>query len=336
MAAGLKLGDLRNTGWFAASTARMSRRKLDDQEGMTKNTIDVDRERITVCLAADRRFAFPLAVTLSSISATHPGNLCRVFVIAEGFDDQSRATIGQAAAGLDIQWLDVTDMGLDGVRLPWPDVVTKATCFRLLLPELLPSGIEKVIYLDCDTVVCGSLAELWATPLGGGHLVAAVHDAYTPWAGAPGGTAWRELDLPPSTPYFNAGVMVIPVERWLSEDLGRRAVDLMNQRELIYMDQCALNALIRGAWYALPPKWNLQSAHVNGWHFGWVVSGEAAMQEALDSPAIVHYSSGDVKPWQTSKHDLSNKWYEALDRTIWKGWRPTSADDRSGVTPPRL
>jgi lipopolysaccharide biosynthesis glycosyltransferase len=303
---------------------------------MMRNDADGDNGRITICLGADRRFAFPLAVTLSSIRATHPGDLCRVFVVADGFDEQSRATVSEAAGGLDLQWFDMKDVGLNCVRLPWPDVVSKATCFRLLLPDLLPLGTERVIYLDCDTIVCGSLQELWATPFAEGQLVAAVHDAYAPWAGAPGGTAWRDLNLLPSTPYFNAGVMVIPVQRWRRENIGPRAVSLMNERELIYMDQCALNALIRGAWYALEPKWNLQSPHVNGWHFGWVLSGEAAMQEALESPIIVHYSSGDAKPWRTAKHGLSHKWYEALDRTAWKGWRPTPAEGQSGIILPRI
>jgi hypothetical protein len=120
-----------------------------------RNDADGDNGRITICLGADRRFAFPLAVTLSSIRATHPGDLCRVFVVADGFDEQSRATVSEAAGGLDLQWFDMKDVGLNCVRLPWPDVVSKATCFRLLLPDLLPLGTEQSFVDLCRS--CGQL-----------------------------------------------------------------------------------------------------------------------------------------------------------------------------------
>ena len=39
--------------------------------------------------------------------------------------------------------------------------ITKATYYRLLFAEILPDSINKVIYLDCDMIVLGSIAELW-------------------------------------------------------------------------------------------------------------------------------------------------------------------------------
>jgi len=300
-------------------------------------SVNPDSEKITICLGADRRFAFPLAVTLSSIRTSQVPDRCRVFIFGEGYDEQSRAAVEKSIDGpLDITWFDTKDFSLGSVRLPWPDVVTKATCFRLMMPSFLPPGTERIIYIDCDTVVCSSLEELWATPLAEEQFVGAVYDAFVPWAGAPSGTAWRELGLPPATPYFNAGVMVIPVARWLAEDIGPRAVKLMNERELIYMDQCALNALFCGRWRSVHPKWNLQTPHMNSWHFGWVLYGEKEMQEAFDAPAIIHYSSGDTKPWLSGKHELSHKWYQALDQTIWKGWRPVPAEDGANIILPQL
>ena len=36
---------------------------------------------------------------------------------------------------------------------------------RLFLGELLPESVKKVIYLDCDTIVLGSLKKLWRLAL---------------------------------------------------------------------------------------------------------------------------------------------------------------------------
>jgi lipopolysaccharide biosynthesis glycosyltransferase len=40
-------------------------------------------------------------------------------------------------------------------------IVSLANYYRLLIPELLPSEIEKVIYLDCDIILNKDISELW-------------------------------------------------------------------------------------------------------------------------------------------------------------------------------
>ena len=43
--------------------------------------------------------------------------------------------------------------------MPWP---VSLSCYaRLFVSELLPSEIDRVLYLDCDTVITSSLSELW-------------------------------------------------------------------------------------------------------------------------------------------------------------------------------
>src|SRR5262245_42672933 len=39
--------------------------------------------------------------------------------------------------------------------------LTEVTYYRLLLPELLPTTLHRVIYLDCDVYVGRDLAGLW-------------------------------------------------------------------------------------------------------------------------------------------------------------------------------
>ncbi|MBQ8692167.1 MAG: hypothetical protein IJ520_03390, partial [Synergistaceae bacterium] len=44
--------------------------------------------------------------------------------------------------------------------------LTAGALYRLFMPEVL-SGLDKVIYLDCDIVVNMDIAELWDIDLGG-------------------------------------------------------------------------------------------------------------------------------------------------------------------------
>ena len=37
---------------------------------------------------------------------------------------------------------------------------------RLFAPKVLPESVERALYLDCDTIVCGSIEPLYETELG--------------------------------------------------------------------------------------------------------------------------------------------------------------------------
>ena len=65
--------------------------------------------------------------------------------------------------------------------------------------------MKRVIYLDCDMLICGSIAELWYQPLGTA-IVAAVVD--------PGFTQHAVLGLESTAPYFNFGMLLIHLEQW--------------------------------------------------------------------------------------------------------------------------
>lgn len=41
---------------------------------------------------------------------------------------------------------------------------------RLLIARIVPEDIDRILYLDCDTVVTGSLEQLWATDLSDCYL----------------------------------------------------------------------------------------------------------------------------------------------------------------------
>ena len=94
--------------------------------------------------------------------------------------------------------------------------------------EILP--VERILYLDADTLVRKSLKTLWDVDLGGKCLAAA------PDIGFPMG-----LDETRRSPYFDSGVMLM--------DVAKARLDMKELRKLVsqmknakYKDQDALNA----------------------------------------------------------------------------------------------
>ncbi len=184
------------------------------------------------------------------------------------------------------------------------------TYARFLFQDMFPD-LGKVIYLDVDTLVLGDLAELYKTPLEGKCVAAAVgrstDRADHPW----GILNYKELGIPPETPYFNAGVMVMDLEAWREEKLAQKCMEYAaNHSDLcIFWDQTVMNTLLAGNFVSLEGKWNQQ---FNG------------PDKFYSKEGILHFCGPD-KPWNHGNllpEDLKDLFFDELDRTALKGWRP--------------
>ena len=288
---------------------------LDVDEGMSAGRAEV----IHVAMAADAGFVMPLAVALTSLALAHdPGELA-VTVLHDGIAEPDRERIGRNLAGrFEVCWRQVATEELDGAQ--YMNDLSQATVFRLQLPELVAPSLERVIFLDADTVVCGSLRPLWEMDLAG-HLLAAVRDSGAPFAAGPHGTDWKRLGLEPSEPYFNAGLLVIGLQAWRSAAVSSAVLEVLREFSTPWGDQCGLNAVLHGRWKELPRRWNVQTSDAEERSLAWALWPDDVRQ-ALSDPAVIHYTERD-KPWDPgTHHPLAGRWYEALDQTAWSGWRP--------------
>jgi len=277
---------------------------------------------IVVVLAADSRFTKQVAVAIAGISRS-ARRAHRVFVLHDGYDPALMAQLsGVAGESISLNWHDARSA--DTARAQLPAHLPDATLFRLRISDVLPEEIERAIYIDADVAIQRPLDELWDLNLDE-HGVAAVRDAVIPWAAAPLGLAWSELDLPPDLPYFNSGVLVIETARWRSQQVREHALELLAQHRFLHADQCALNTVLAGRWTRVGPEWNLQAGHLTGDRsLAWVTEPSDILGAAIDDPAIVHFTHGPLgRPWEHHcTHPYRDLWFEHLDLTPWKGWRP--------------
>ncbi len=284
-----------------------------------------DSERVTVACAANADFAVPLAVTVASLLANlSPDRSVELWVVDAGMGAEARARLRRSwpRRSLRLRWVRADPDLLPDLPL-WGRMGPE-TYLRLAVGELLPSRVRKVIWLDCDLVVLGDLAELWDHPLDGAGLLAA-QDLVVPYVSSPlGVSAFRELGLLPETKYFNAGVMVIDLEWWRRHDISRRVVDYLQRHHdtAALWDQEGLNAVLAGAWAELDPRWN-QIASVSGRRFFKAphLSPEA-YRSVVEDPLIIHFA-GSLKPWLHHLPDPARDlFFRYVDTTAWAGWRP--------------
>jgi lipopolysaccharide biosynthesis glycosyltransferase len=193
----------------------------------------------------------------------------------------------------------------------WPSYLTAASLLRLRLPSVL-KDIDRVVYLDCDLVVLSDIATLYDTDLSDFPLAACLDFWLTgaPPFAPPGWDVgeWHKflrevVRLTDSKAYFNAGVMVMDLERFRSTGLIHAADQFLKQTnyETPFVDQEALNHVIDGAFVRLDTRWNVLAAlgHSDPW--------------------IIHYA-GPYKPWSCEGRRITpwNRrfWLEAAESAV--------------------
>ena len=187
---------------------------------------------------------------------------------------------------------------------------------RICIPSLLPK-IDKLLCLDCDMVVTQSLEELFNIDIEN-YYVAAVEDSVSSrWA--------ARLNFSDKKLYFNAGMLLINCKKWRKENIEQKALDYIktNKAKLAPLhDQDVYNALFVGKVKFLSKQFNLQYHPSYGKSRG---ADYSDMQEAINSPVIIHYASPD-KPWFIfSRHPFRTEYFKYLKLTPWKNekypWR---------------
>ena len=185
---------------------------------------------------------------------------------------------------------------------------------RLLLDQLLPPEVERILYLDSDLYVRAPIERLLELDLEGKPLAAAPEPGrHHLVRGDDMRTRLSPFD--PADPYFNSGVLVIDRAAWARADLPAYLAELRRTGEIgkLYHDQDVLNLKFRGDWLRLDPLWNVTKPH--------------PALRALD-PYIVHYTTGQ-KPWNllsyvafgsSYKHVMTadiRRRYTAYRRRLW-------------------
>ncbi len=128
---------------------------------------------------------------------------------------------------------------------------TKYSCYRLLVSACIQE--DKVIYLDCDTIVLQPLDELYNIDLGN-SLVGGVVD---------GGVKLHEklsIGITDEEPYFNAGVILLNCKAIRDEALTQVFIERVNNTRSKWIDQDCINYVARGRKLTINTIYNVCTA----------------------------------------------------------------------------
>jgi hypothetical protein len=281
-------------------------------------TLEADRpprsERAVV-FACDGQYARFAMVAAEQVARLHPErdfDICLCYM-----DERPPEPPGLAHLGVRYCRVPTGDL-FDGLRLDAGR--TQVVYLRLSLPAAFAGEYRRLLYLDGDVFVQGGdFAALLGVELGE-HPIGAVRD----------NSQWRTPGRRPKqfkvlgvegAPYFNAGVMLIDVERFNARGVLEACVALGRERRevMIRHDQNLLNATLRGDWAELSPKWN--------WQYTWA----SRLFEAMEDANVVHFI-GPRKPWNDERGEFPLRFKRAY-RAFMAEHFPEQPVGQDGVLP---
>lgn len=140
-------------------------------------------------------------------------------------------------------------------KLHTRDYYTKTTYFRLFIPNLYPQ-YDKAIYLDCDVIVLGDIAELYNQDIGD-NLVAAVPDDVIQTNPVFQEYVERVVGIATYKNYFNAGVLLMNLDEMRKFDFQAKFLYLLETVKFaVVQDQDYLNRLCKGRTKILDAIWD--------------------------------------------------------------------------------
>jgi lipopolysaccharide biosynthesis glycosyltransferase len=243
----------------------------------------MEKQMLNVFFVVDKNFITHFTVSLTSLLENNRDIDISVYVIHD-LDDKfafdNIISFCKSKYNVILNIIEIDNSIFD--NLPITDNISKASYFRLLLADILPQNVLSGLYIDCDTIVTGSLKDLLEISFfdqgdkNKEYSLLAVSDAN----GAKEVLRLNELGVD-SKFYFNAGVLFINLEKWRSDAVSKKIMIVAEQYKdhLKWHDQDVLNIFFVN-------KSGKLDAGYNGF----------ASKLLPKMPVILHFN-GSSKPW---------------------------------------
>lgn len=260
-------------------------------------------DTLNLLVTLDERYLPHLNVMLFSLLRANPGYRFDVYVLHTAIPEKAfgatEETLGERGRLLPLK---VNDPRLDGA--PTSGRYPREIYYRIFAAKYLPRDLERVLYLDPDLIVNGSVLPLYETDMREYYFAAASHI----------GEILRvfnsfRLDMDEGGPYVNSGVMLMNLELLRREqdiDEVFRFISLYKSR-LMLPDQDIISGLYGSRIYALDAfRYNMTEKLFRRHS---LTEKELTLDWVRRNAVIIHYC-GRNKPWKPNYRGQLDVFYK--------------------------
>ncbi len=264
----------------------------------------------------------------------HMEKVC-VYVLGENINDDSRSKLEQVISEFHREIIFVNTEALI-TKMKSMDMPTYrgsyAANMRLFLDEVLDTSIDRVLYLDADTIVNRRLDELFETDLEDKTIGMVLESL--------GASHKKQIELSIDEEYYNSGVILFDMEQWRNHNYSQKIAEHVRYKRNNYPapDQDLLNVVCRGDIKRLDAKYNFQPVHAV---FGDKLFLKVMHPEVYYSTEQLASSRKDIYiyhcfrfigefPWhENNVHPYGSVFDSYLKMSPWKSYEKTAADTGS-------
>lgn len=280
--------------------------------------------RLCVAYGSDDNYAKQLGVSMMSLFQTNKEfDEIHVFVMDCGIEETNKGRLLSIVEkyGRSLQFVSIKDY-VDGLNLNMgARKIAVSSYSRLFLEEAIPEEYNKILYLDCDTIIKDDIKEYWNTNLNG-YMAAGVQDTVDK-------IFLKKIGLPADYCYINAGVLLINLDGWRKNNLQQKFIDFIKKFDgnVPHHDQGTINGVCSGKLLTVPLRYNVTS---NIYSFSaktikniYSVKSfydQEELDDAKSNPAILHYTTGLVgRPWEDAcTHPMKNEYVDVASISPWR------------------
>lgn len=257
------------------------------------------RQKIRISMALDNNLVYPTLVSMASACANNNetnNTLVYYLLLSHNFDKKNIEIFESLKLNYTVR-INYYIIPPRFSRLRRWTSYTDCIYYKLLLPLILPN-VERLIFLDCDTLIYKDLSEMYNLDFNGSYVLG--YPFHNPESLDNWGIKVKN--------YINVGVMLINMEKIIkhNKDFDLLQFSVKNNGKLFFPEQDAINVFFYPDTGLLPLKYgiylfgNITIFQKIVKKFLRVKLNETELSEAIDDPAIVHFSCCFPKVWSKS------------------------------------
>lgn len=181
-------------------------------------------------------------------------------------------------------------------------------------------NIDKIIYLDSDTIINGSLQSMWDIDLENHYFC--LHKTITK-------SVTKKLKLNYFDPFFNDGIAIVNCQLLRKDNLKYKFIDFINKFNGVppFLSEGVINVVCKNKISILPPRFNyfsvfflfsFQELNILAMEEEYI-SEELFIEESLN-PIIIHYlAEWFNRPWHSNCiHPMKDLYIKYKEMSPWK------------------
>lgn len=276
-----------------------------------------------VMYTCDNNYVWLMGISTISLFENNKGtDDLKVYLLGDEISKENKEELKKIGDkyNREVEVIDVPKLNIPSslVSVRWP----LSAFIRLFSGVILPADVDRILYLDCDTIITGDISELDMIKFNG-NIAMGVKDCIS-------GTYKENVGLDKNSPYINAGVILFDMNALRKVDINEKIEAYMNKyvKLINYADQDILNGMFKGLIGELKPKFDVMT--IDAVHTYDEIQQlrrptnfykKEELEDAVKNPIIIHYTTNMVvvRPWfSNTDHPYADEFRKYMAMSVWK------------------